>query len=166
MGRSGPPAPGDDSGSRAQGTIIYAASDDLGRTRYERLAQIGCRCGSSGCTAVYCAVCHGLYSTTERIGAISALTRGSLHATAVAKTAQSSKTRVMGRPGEAQALPCGCCPSVPKALFCRRRQSESYHRMHAGHYYHVNDACTYIYIQYIRNSPTEPLLGMHAWCSG
>lgn len=131
--------------TRAQGTIIYAASDDLGRARYERLAQIGCRCGSSGCTAVYCAVCHGLYSTTERIGAISALARGSLHATAVAKTAQSSKTRVMGRPGEAQALPCGCCPSVPGALFCRRRQSESYHRMHAGHYYHVNHACTYIY---------------------
>jgi hypothetical protein len=50
-------------------------------------------------------VCHGLYSTTEPIGAISALTRGTLHATAVAKTAQSSKTRVT-------ALPCGFALSV------------------------------------------------------
>jgi len=113
------------------------AEQDMSDSR--RLVVVVAQADAQRCTV---AVCHGLYSTTEPIGAISALTRGSLHATAVAKTAQSSKTRVMGRPGEAQVLPCGCCLSVPVALvFCRRRQSESY----ACRPLPCHDACTYIY---------------------
>jgi hypothetical protein len=117
----------------------------------------------AGCTAVYSALCHGLYNTTEPIDAISALTRGSLHATAVAKTAQSSKTRVMGRHGEAQALPCGYCLSVPVALLQAAAIGGC---MHAGHYHVMMPAHTYTYIQYIRNSSIKPLLGTHAGCSG
>lgn len=133
------------------------AEQDMSDSR--RLVVVVAQADAQRCTV---AVCHGLYSTTEPIGAISALTRGSLHATAVAKTAQSSKTRVMGRPGEAQVLPCGCCLSVPVALvFCRGGNRS---RMHAGHYHVTMPAHTYI--QYIRNSSTEPLLGTHAGCSG
>ena len=78
---------------RRRTDCLSMLNDDFGRavmSESRRLVVV------AGCTAVYCAACHGLYNTTEPIDAISALTRGSLHATSVAKTAQSSKTRVMG----------------------------------------------------------------------
>lgn len=84
-----------------------------------------------------CAVCRGLYNTTEPIDAISALTRGSLHATAVAKTAQSSKTRVMGTPWRGAGAAMGFLPSCACG---KRRQSEWY----ACRPLPCNDACTYI----------------------
>ena len=105
-------------------------------------------------------VCHGLYSTTEPIGAISALTRGNLHATAVAKTAQSSKTRVMGVPwrGAGTAMRFRLC--VPVALLqaaaievvCMQANMSRCLPAHT--------------LQYIRNSSIELLLGTHAGCSG
>lgn len=124
---------------RRRTDCLSMLNDDFGRavmSESRRLVVV------AGCTAVYCAACHGLYNTTEPIDAISALTRGSLHATSVAKTAQSSKTRVMGRHGEAQALPCGYCLSVPVALLA----SSGNRRLHACRPPPCNDACTYIYI--------------------
>ena len=129
------------------------AEQDMNDSR--RLVVVVAQADAQRCTV---AVCHGLYSTTEPIGAISALTRGSLHATAVAKTAQSSKTRVMGTLERRR-----CCHALSPLRACGSLASGGNRSgMHACHHITMPTHT----LQYIRNSSIELLLGTHAGCSG